>query len=323
MGVGAVHIDEKMRSAGMEVLRIPSADVSDPEELRRAVGSGRPMLFRGLASHWPAVGSWTPEQLKQRYPDVEVNALIGLPSSGVLFPQDQREYERTLSFSRFVDTMMTASPAAPCYLAYKRAGDLFDPSDYDVDSLTPDDGYSTDTRVWIGSAGTRSMLHSDLKDNFFCQIWGEKRVTLLPWRDSRAAYPFPDNLVNSRVDLADADLDRFPRLRGARFHHASVGPGDVLFIPRGCWHDIRSTTPSISVNHWFGKPQGVRAYLRLLGRLGPAFWYPAARDFVRHGVLGREERTTFFFSPPSTGKRLYDAVRWGDFSRDNDPHRDS
>lgn len=316
-----IFVEEGMRSAGIDVEPIPRAVAPTPEELRGAVAAGGgPLLFPGLAGEWPAGREWTPGTLRERYGEREVTALLALPNSGVLFPKDQRDYERRLSFGEFVDAMLTAPPTSPCYLAYQRAAEIFDPADYDFGKLLPDDGYGTDTRVWIGSAGTRSMLHSDLKDNLFCQIWGEKSVTLLPWRDTKAAYPFPDNLVNSRVDLAEPDLAAFPRLRRVTFYNSVVRPGDVLFIPRGCWHDIRARTPSISINHWFGPPQSLREYLRLLMSLGSEYWWAAARDFTRHGVLKRKEKTFFFFSPPSTGKRLYDALRWGNFSRDNDPH---
>ncbi|MCX4547616.1 cupin-like domain-containing protein [Streptomyces sp. NBC_01387] len=37
--------------------------------------------------------------------------------------------------------------------------------------------------------------------------------------------------MNSQLDLATPDLLRFPWLRGAKFFHARVRPGDVLFIP--------------------------------------------------------------------------------------------
>ena len=32
---------------------------------------------------------------------------------------------------------------------------------------------------------------------------------------------------------------------------AVIGPGDGLFIPAGCWHHVRSLTPSWSINFWF------------------------------------------------------------------------
>lgn len=320
----AATVEERMRAAGLDVRPVPSPAESTSDALRRAVADRTgPMLFPGLCGRWPALTSWTPDRLRRDHGHRRVTALLDLPSGGVLYPRDQRYYERALGFGEFVDRMLAATAEAPCYLAYQRAREIFDDGEYNFDSLLGQAGEGTDTRVWIGSAGTRSMLHSDLKDNLFCQVWGEKDVTLLSWEDSRAAYPFPDNLVNSQVDLAEPDLARFPRLAGVVFRSATVRPGDVLFIPRGCWHDIRSRTPSVSVNHWFGEPQTMGSYVRLLARLGPRYWASTARDFAVHGLLRRQEKTLFFFSPPSTGKRLYDAARWRSFSHENDPSRQS
>lgn len=314
---------DSLRRAGLDVRPIPRAGESTAGALRRAVsGDRRPALFPGLADGWPARTAWTPERLARTSGHLRVSALMDLPGSGVLLPRDQSEYERELPFAAFLDAMQATSPDSPCYLAYTRPEGLFPPEDYDFAPLTRSSAHGTDTRVWIGSAGTRSSLHSDLKDNLFCQIWGEKLVVLLPWQHSSAAYPFPDNLVNSQIDLNDLDLRRFPRLRGAVLYAGTVRPGDILFMPRGCWHDISSLTPSISVNHWFGPSVPFRHYAALLARLGPAYWAATAKDFLVHGVLRRPERTVFFFSPPSTGKRLYNLLRWGDFSRDNDPTSD-
>ena len=172
-------------------------------------------------------------------------------------------------------------------------------------------------------AGTRSLLHSDLKQNLFVQLWGRKAVVLVPFADSRAVYPCFDNIVNSAVDPDELDLERFPRFRDATVYGAVVGPGDVLYIPRGCWHHLRSLDPSLSLNHWWGPPLDHRDYLRLLVDLGPRYWLATARDFVAHGVLGRTEARRFFFSPPSTGRRLFDLLTARDFSRDNDPVNDA
>jgi hypothetical protein len=318
--VSAAGLIRSLTEAGLDVRPIPQAAESTSAGLRRAVARRRgPALFPGLADGWPARTAWAPENLTRTHGHKPVTALMGLPASGVLLPREQRDYERTLPFADFIDSMLTASAVAPCYLAYTRADGLFPATDYDFSGLTEKYAHSTDTRVWIGSAGTRSALHSDLKDNLFCQISGEKLVVLLPWEYSDAAYPFPDNIVNSQIDFADLDLDRFPRLREAVLYAGIVRPGDILFMPRGTWHDVSSLTPSVSVNHWFGPPLEVRRYAALLMRFGPRYWAATAKDFLIHGVLRRPERTVFFFSPPSTGKRLYDLLRWGDFSRDNDP----
>jgi hypothetical protein len=306
--------------AGLDVRPIPRIEGATAEVLRSVVADRRgPMLFPGLVDGWAARSAWTPENLVRMHGGQSVTALMDLPPGGVLFPKEQHYYERTLTLGDFVDRVLAATPESPCYLAYTRVKGLFPSDDYDVDSLITGDQYGTDTRVWIGSAGTRSMLHSDLKDNLFCQIYGEKSVVLLPWEYSRAAYPFPDNIVNSRIDIANFDIVKFPRLRKAVLYSGTVRPGDVLFMPRGCWHDVRSHTPSVSLNHWFGSPLAFKDYAGLLASLGARYWAATVRDFVVHGVLRRRERTVFFFSPPSTGKRLYDLLRRGNFSRDNDP----
>jgi hypothetical protein len=312
---------EALERAGISVRPIPRPVVDSPESLRQSIqrNSG-PLLFRGLTDTWPARSTWNPAHLRNTLGERSVTALMNLPAEGILYPRDQSSYEQTMPLAEFINAMIAATPTAPCYLAYLRAGELFDTSECGfADLLGPADTHDTDTRAWIGSAGTRSMLHSDLKDNLFCQIWGRKTVTLLPWRDSAAAYPFPDNLVNSQVDVAHPDLARFPRLRRVTFFSSTIEPGDIVYIPRGCWHDIRSRTPSVSVNHWFGRAQSTKQYLLLLSRLGPRYWLRTAGDFVEHGLFKRPDETRFFFSPASTGKRLYDAVRFGNFSNDNDP----
>jgi lysine-specific demethylase 8 len=317
--VGA-DIERSLKSLGLDVQPIPRADKATPEALRAAVTKhGGPILFGGLADEWPARTAWSPPQLAQIHGHTVVRALMDLPGTGVLFPKDQEHYARSLTFAEFVESMLSASPEAPCYLAYQRACELFPSEDYDFAGLLGSFNTEPDTRVWIGSAGTRSMLHSDLKDNLFCQIWGEKHVVLLPWENSRSAYPFLDNIVNSQLDLADVNLERYPRLKNTVLYAGSVNAGDVLFMPRGWWHDIRSSTPSVSLNHWFGPPLQLRDYTPLFIKLGPRCWWTTARSFIRSGVLRKQEASTFFFSPPSTGKRLFDALRWGNFSRDNDP----
>ena len=32
----------------------------------------------------------------------------------------------------------------------------------------------------------------------------------------------------------------------------ALRPGDMLFIPRGTWHYVKATAPSVSVNFWWG-----------------------------------------------------------------------
>ncbi|MTD55589.1 cupin-like domain-containing protein [Amycolatopsis pithecellobii] len=303
------RLTASLGEAGVNVRPLPRAEPTT-EDLRAVTTRRRePTLFPGLVADWPATAAWTPDRLISDYGERLVTALMDLPADGVLFPREQQYYERTLPFGDFVRKMLVATSAAPCYLAYTPAKELFPAEDYDFDSLIEPDQYEAGTYIWIGSTGTRALLHSDPRDNLFCQIYGEKSIVLLSWDETSAAYPFPDNIANSRIDLANLDIKKFPRLRHATLYSGVLRPGDSVYLPRGCWHDIRSHAPSVSLNHWFGPRMASQEYLKQLVLLGPRYWAATLNSFIVNGVLGKREGTFFFFSPPSTGKRLFNLLK--------------
>jgi hypothetical protein len=117
-------------------------------------------------------------------------------------------------------------------------------------------------KLWIGPAGTVSSLHRDLADNLHAQVSGRKRFTLVAPQQSACVYPnsFFDGVPNGcRVDIEHPDYARFPRLRTAETFVAELEPGDVIYIPRGWWHHVRTLELSISVNFWWA--HGVRRLL--------------------------------------------------------------
>jgi len=109
-------------------------------------------------------------------------------------------------------------------------------------------------KFWLSAADTRSPLHMDLPDNLFCQFVGRKRVRLFSprqeWRMYRHA-PWSRLPQVSRVDAEDPDLGAFPRFAGARSLTCTIAPGEMLYIPRFWWHQIRSLDLSVSVNYWW------------------------------------------------------------------------
>ena len=55
----------------------------------------------------------------------------------------------------------------------------------------------------------------------------------------------------SPVSIENPDLSQHPDFERAVYTETLLGPGDMLFMPQGCWHYVRSLTPSMSVNFWF------------------------------------------------------------------------
>lgn len=295
--------------------------VGGPDALPAAIQARQPILVRGLTDEW-AASEWTFDRLREVAGDRVVTVLLDLPARGGVLAGGQESYERTMPFGDFLDR--AEQPGAPCYLGYTRPTELIPGYEnaFDFGPMTPAGPEPTDTRLWIGSAGTCSGLHSDLKDNVFAQIRGQKRVILVPFNQTHLVYPFLDNIVNSQVDPEHPDLERFPRFASAGVLTCLVQPGDVLFIPKGWWHYLRSESPSISINHWFGPQIPARVFLAILVRLGPRYLSRTLIDLVRYSLLGKRYQKDFFFTPPATGERLFNLIRHGDFSRDNDPAAD-
>ncbi len=284
------------------------------------IQSKKPVKISGLIDHWPAL-KWTFQSLSDLHGQRTVKALLDLPNNngGILF-KDQSSYEQMMAFSDFI-TRALQPHQAPCYLGYLRATDLLSgyENNYDFSSLTPLSSYPTDTRLWIGSMNTCSGLHSDLKDNIFSQLVGTKKVFLVPFNQSHLVYPFIDNIVNSQVNPEKMDTKKFPKFMNAHLYSTTVEPGEILFIPRGWWHYLHAETPSISINHWFGQPISSATYLMLLTRLGPRYIWQTIKDMVRYSILKKTYKKEFFFTPASTGERLFNLIRYGDFSKENNP----
>lgn len=104
--------------------------------------------------------------------------------------------------------------------------------------------------VWIGGKGTGTRLHTDTADNLLTQVVGTKAVTLFDASETKHLYARPgDNF--SPCDIDQPDLDAHPELKNAKATTCVLQPGDSLYIPAGCWHWVRATSPSISINFFF------------------------------------------------------------------------
>jgi len=119
-------------------------------------------------------------------------------------------------------------------------------------------------QFFCGIEGGFSPCHYDPQDNMFVQVRGFKRVLLFHPRHTGCLYPWPVHHPQdrqSRIDFDNPDLECFPgysELKG-RGIEAVIGPGDILHIPPGWYHQIEML-PSppdgevVSFNFWYDAP---------------------------------------------------------------------
>lgn len=78
-------------------------------------------------------------------------------------------------------------------------------------------------------------------------------VTLISPDQSGKCYPTNRTWYDgySPIDTLNPDLAKYPFFADVVMLQAILEPGDMLYIPQGWWHDIRSLDPSISVSFWW------------------------------------------------------------------------
>ncbi|KAL4239511.1 Hypoxia-inducible factor 1-alpha inhibitor [Mactra antiquata] len=126
-------------------------------------------------------------------------------------------------------------------------------------------GPLTSNLLLVGMEGNITPVHYDEQENFFAQIYGEKRFLLFHPDQYENLYPYPvyhPHDRQSQVELDSPDFDRFPNARNLQGYEGVVKPGDVLYIPMYWWHQVESLQnggETISVNFWYmaGTPEKV------------------------------------------------------------------
>ena len=246
---GVASIDA-MRAAVKDKARgLPSLDAlahagrMDAAAFRARAAQGLPFLMPGLASAWPLAG-FTPQTLRERFAAVPVRARVGDYVNNA-FALDRPM--RDMSMLDYLDLAAQGAAGLPPYLGNLELRELNRYCHWPAWFSKPGP-----PRFWLGPAGTVTPLHADYDDNLFVQLWGSKRIWLAPPHHDAFLYPVEANalLFGSPFDPEAPDYERFPLARQAALLELTVGPGDMLYVPAGWYHQVRSLSFSLSSNRW-------------------------------------------------------------------------
>lgn len=118
------------------------------------------------------------------------------------------------------------------------------------------------TQFFIGPVGAFTPLHFDclLTNNLFFQVHGRKRFYLIDYAYANRCGRHGWRWFNA--DPEQPDYRAFPEFEGVPVSVVDVGPGDVLFMPSGTLHAVRSLSSSISFNiDWHTPETALRGLL--------------------------------------------------------------
>lgn len=225
------------------ITEVPRVGPLNAARFRALAEQGLPFLITGVVKRWPLC-QLTPQTLRERYSHLPVRARVGDYISTAFAPDRAMQ---DMSMLDYLDLVAQGSHDLPPYLGNLELRELNSLCHWPAyfDKIGP-------PRYWLGPAGTVTPLHCDYDDNLFAQIWGSKRIILAPPHHDEFLYPREANaiLFGSPFDPEAPDYERFPLARQASMIECLVEPGDMLYVPAGWYHQVRSLAFSLSSNRW-------------------------------------------------------------------------
>lgn len=239
------------------------------------VPAARPVVMRGLVSHWPSVraaqesASALGAVLRSFDAGHVLPFIAGPPSiKGRFFYDEALEgmnfQHRRATLSEVFDAILEmVDLSRPPAIAMQSVREVDALPGFAARHPCPVLAEDIMPRFWLGNAVT-VQTHFDLSQNVACVVAGRRHFTLFPPAQTKNLYvgPFertPAGPLVSMAPLDPPDLQRYPRLAQAMdaAQSAELGPGDAIFIPYMWWHHVRSLDPvGLLANYWWSDEAG-------------------------------------------------------------------
>ncbi|MBB3107706.1 hypothetical protein FHS24_002237 [Psychrobacter luti] len=214
----------------------------------------KPVVLKKGIDHWPALKKWSPQYFADFLGDAEIEVQFDRENDA-LFERHSDKYRKSMLMSEFVNMIENDGESNNYYMTANN-------TQQNVETIRPalddigdfgegyrqllDNDAAFSTYFWMGPKGTFTPLHHDLTNNMLVQVYGSKKVTLIPaWQ---VPWLYNDLHVYSEVDFPNFDLKKHPLMQHVTPVEVTIDAGDALFIPIGWWHCVGGLDKSISVS---------------------------------------------------------------------------
>ena len=110
--------------------------------------------------------------------------------------------------------------------------------------------------LFLGIGGNITRTHYDSYDNFYFLLEGTKDITLIsPKYDDKLYIPKDkkgeyENYLE--MDIENIDYKKYPKMKRVLIKKIKLQKGDMLFIPNGWWHHVKSgESRNLAVSLWY------------------------------------------------------------------------
>jgi [protein]-arginine 3-hydroxylase / protease len=243
---------------GLNLSQLTVQELPSVEKFERSiVPQRRPFLFSGMIDDWPARTLWTRDYFASTVGEAEVPVEVvapGLPEGYFHADRERGFFVKQMTVRDMIAAMKETE--GPKY--YMRGVSMTRQAQGLLKDIRPIPHIRPERQVsenfWVGPANAISPLHYDVFDAFLIQVTGRKRVVMLPdaaWRQVYLRSTFSVSPHMSELYLDDLDVSRFPKVQGLHGWDVTINPGEALFIPAGCFHQVWSLDDTISINYWW------------------------------------------------------------------------
>ncbi len=221
------------------------------EFLAEYYACNRPVVLLDLMNDWRARRLWSPEYFRTTCGTETVEVMTGR-NSDRRHELNAERHRTAMSFNDYInlilrggesnDYYMVANNNVLCREGMKRL--------YKDIEMFPEyldrDNFDGGVFFWFGPAGTVTPLHHDVMNIFMAQVFGRKRITLIP--SCQIHHVYNEIGAYSEVDCEKPDYEEFPAFHNVSMQKFVLRPGEVLFLPVGWWHHVRSLDVSATVS---------------------------------------------------------------------------
>lgn len=226
---------------------------------------GRPVLIKGAIKHWQASETWGTDYFKRRFP--LQNIVVKRFDKGNILKESTTLGDYCTQLEQF-------EQGQGPFPAYCHDIPIFHvlPELKDDVSEFPANFMPVVYRSWwkycqffLGPEKSVTPLHFDclLTHNLFFEIKGTKRFTLLPFEDGKNCGRYGWRWF--KLNPEQPDLTKHANYVSENAVVVEVEGGDILFMPSGTLHHVRSLDTCVSFNIDFhnvrSAMRGVRALL--------------------------------------------------------------
>ncbi len=224
--------------------------VSSDEFLEKYYSANRPVILCDLMAYWQAKKKWTPKYLKEIC-GKETIEIMAERNSNADYETNVDPRRKEITFAEYVDMVTKGGETNDYYITarnnfFTRPGvkPLLKDIEIFTEYLKETDGQGI--YMWYGPKGTVTPLHHDTMNILLAQVQGHKQFKLISANSVGSVYN--NFAVYSQVDAANPDYTKFPKFRDVTVIDFELAPGEVLFLPVGWWHWVKSLDTCISVS---------------------------------------------------------------------------